>query len=523
MKDQIFLSYRWEDSAGYAIALRTQLRISFPDQLFMDRASIDPGAHIGQRIQAALHSCRAMIVIIGRDWLVPQVADAKDWVRREIATALKRKAVIIPVLVQGAKMPSPADLPANLKPLTRLLALDLTGQDWDYLVDRLVKQLGKHLAIAPRDDAWRQPNRNRPDPKSLEQRFHFLPSPTGSAPYHLTLESLVPAATLQTIRRSGSMVFHLAGNTGGARRPEAQRAVVYHMVRQCRVRRVEDRPAFFYHLGDVVFFHGERENYYEQFYKPYQDYPASIVGIPGNHDGDPSSKSAADGSLSGFLANFCAERPQLTPEAQDSARYAMTQPNPYWTLETPLATIIGLYTNVPEGGLLDDKQRMWLVTELKAAPRGIPLILTMHHPPYSIPRHSREFSASYMAVMLDQAIERSGRGPDAVFASHVMNYQRFTRRTRGRDVPFVIAGAGGYPRLHPMPKQGNGAPLQVPFRMPNLDVTLENYCNTQHGFLRVTITRRMLKGEYFTVPTGPGVSRGSATNEDTFAVDLARH
>jgi hypothetical protein len=43
---------------------------------------------------------------------------------------------------------------------------------------------------------------------------------------------------------------------------------------------------------------------------------------------------------------------------------AMTQPNVYWTLATPYATIIGLYTNVPVGGYVDDKQKAWLIKEL---------------------------------------------------------------------------------------------------------------------------------------------------------------
>jgi Calcineurin-like phosphoesterase len=45
-------------------------------------------------------------------------------------------------------------------------------------------------------------------------------------------------------------------------------------------------PAFFYHLGDVVYYDGEHASYYQQFYDTYLHYPAPIFAIPGNHDFD---------------------------------------------------------------------------------------------------------------------------------------------------------------------------------------------------------------------------------------------
>ena len=52
----------------------------------------------------------------------------------------------------------------------------------------------------------------------------------------------------------------------------------------------------------------------------------------------------------------------------------MTQPNVYWTLETPFVTFIGLYTNVPEGGWMDNNQIAWLQSELTAAPQNNSLV-----------------------------------------------------------------------------------------------------------------------------------------------------
>ena len=131
---------------------------------------------------------------------------------------------------------------------------------------------------------------------------------------------------------------------------------------------------------------------------------------------------------------MCIRDRQLTDEARDASRYAMTQPNPYWTLETPLATFVGLYTNLPEGGMLDIDQRRWLVSELKSAPADKPLILAMHHFVYSVPRSrtAPRSARTYLAQVLAGAEEESGRFPDAVFSAHAMNYQRFTRRVAGR-------------------------------------------------------------------------------------------
>ena len=107
--------------------------------------------------------------------------------------------------------------------------------------------------------------------------------------------------------------------------------------------------------------------------------------MPGNHDGDPV---APERSLDGFVRNFCAVKPGIkTPESHDSPRTAMIQPNVYWTLLTPVVSIIGLYSNVPEHGVLHPDQLAWLVGELKTLPASLPLLVTLHHPPYSADDH----------------------------------------------------------------------------------------------------------------------------------------
>src|SRR5437660_10940050 len=168
------------------------------------------------------------------------------------------------------------------------------------------------------------------------QRFQTLPSPTGPYPYRLSLGTVLPADQMKAIADAGQLCLHCVGDTGGIKSPQPQQIVALTMENDYAV---APHPSFFYHLGDVVYYNGQKSEYYPQFYEPYVSYPAPILGIPGNHDGDPLN-AAAEPSLAGFAENFCATRPYLTPEAQDTHRDAMTQPNVYWTLVAPYLTLI---------------------------------------------------------------------------------------------------------------------------------------------------------------------------------------
>jgi hypothetical protein len=202
-------------------------------------------------------------------------------------------------------------------------------------------------------------------------------------PFRLRLSSILSDSAICQIRDSGRLVFHTVGDTGGVNTPSPIETVALYMEEDfASDGDVTGNPSFFYHLGDVVYYAGEIQNYYWEFYEPYRHYPAPIFAIPGNHDGDVDPLAPAD-SLAGFLANFCAQAPVHRPEAQDVVRPAMTQPNVYWTLDAELVTIIGLYSNCPEGGVVSQAQLDWFESELTAAPADRPLILAVHHPLYS--------------------------------------------------------------------------------------------------------------------------------------------
>jgi DNA polymerase len=133
------------------------------DEIFMDIDSIQPGKDFVQVLEEAVSACDVFLAIIGPAWL-NAVDDAgrrrldqwDDFVRLEIANALKFNKVVIPVLVGRARMPSPADLPDDLKALARRNAIELSHQHFAFDVDKLiqvVKSTTAKEAFKPRADA----------------------------------------------------------------------------------------------------------------------------------------------------------------------------------------------------------------------------------------------------------------------------------------------------------------------------------------------------------------------------------
>jgi hypothetical protein len=348
--------------------------------------------------------------------------------------------------------------------------------------------------------------------------FQPLPPATGAKPYHLPLSQIIGEAALNDIQNAGQLVFQVTGDTGGVKNPGPQASVASALVGQLNSANTP-KPAFLYLLGNLTYYDGDASNYYDQFYHPYAQYDAPIFAIPGNHDGTPNRQP----SLIAFMANFCSPSPTRTPEAGGVARKAMTQPNSYWTLETPYATIIGLYTNIVDGGAVDDEQKAWLVTELKTAPRDKALIVTTHHSPYAIFSMTASRGQNPkrpMGKVLDDAIAASGRTPDIVLSAESHIYMRFTRKLATHNIPYLVLGTGGYFNLFHYP---NGAPRNVPAATQDREATLERYDDMHHGFMRITVSKTKLLGEYFTVAAGSNSEAAAPILADSFALDLDTH
>jgi formylglycine-generating enzyme required for sulfatase activity len=127
MTEMIFLSYRRSDSRGYTNAIYTLLELHFGSkQIFMDVDTLIPGVDFVQALEEAVEACDIFLAVIGPRWEnikdakgLNRLANPEDFVRIEVAHALRRGIPVIPILVDGAQVPSSENLPDNLKPLAR--------------------------------------------------------------------------------------------------------------------------------------------------------------------------------------------------------------------------------------------------------------------------------------------------------------------------------------------------------------------------------------------------------------------
>jgi hypothetical protein len=147
----IFVSYRRDDSQGEALHLFDDLRrIYGSDQVFMDVTGIDPGKDFRKVIDGAVSMCDVLVVMIGKKWLDSQddrggrrIDDPQDFVRMEIATALRRDIRVLPVLVQGAGMPRSDQLPGEVEALAWRNAFELRHIRWELDAAELIRALAK--------------------------------------------------------------------------------------------------------------------------------------------------------------------------------------------------------------------------------------------------------------------------------------------------------------------------------------------------------------------------------------------
>src|SRR5829696_2255332 len=149
---RIFISYRREDTAYPAGWLYDRLADRFGGQVFKDVDSIELGDDFVQVITRAVGSCDVLLALIGDEWLTitdedgrRRLDDPEDFVRVEIEAALTRNVRVIPILVDGARMPRAADLPPSLAKLVRRQALELSPARFDFDTGRLIRVLDTTL------------------------------------------------------------------------------------------------------------------------------------------------------------------------------------------------------------------------------------------------------------------------------------------------------------------------------------------------------------------------------------------
>jgi hypothetical protein len=165
----IFISYRRSDTGAVCGRIADSLRAVFGnDVVFRDVSDIPGGIDFRRSLNAALDRSAVVIALIGPKWATVTDAtgrrrlfDPNDFVRAEIQVALDRNMRIFPVLVQGARMPEVADLPAEIGKIHYLNA-HVIYDDPHYRpgMDRLIQDIALVIPLLPTDASRRQDQAN---------------------------------------------------------------------------------------------------------------------------------------------------------------------------------------------------------------------------------------------------------------------------------------------------------------------------------------------------------------------------
>jgi len=150
---KVFLSYRRSDASAIAGRIFDRLVVYYGrEAVFMDVDDIPIGTDFKKYIDGFLHQCDILLAIVGTKWLVaddsgaPRLLDTDDPVRNELKTALQIGVPIIPVLVDGARMPGESELPDDLREFTVRNAAEVaSGRDFDAHTDRLIRSINRIL------------------------------------------------------------------------------------------------------------------------------------------------------------------------------------------------------------------------------------------------------------------------------------------------------------------------------------------------------------------------------------------
>jgi hypothetical protein len=149
----IFINYRRDDAPGVAGRLYDHLARRFPKRdLFMDVDAMKPGFDFVKQLDAQVSQCDALLAVIGPQWLAARddkgrrrLDGDRDYVRIEIAAALKRDIPVIPVLIDGASVPPEEELPDDLKSLARRHGMELRHTRFNVDADAIIAALQNSL------------------------------------------------------------------------------------------------------------------------------------------------------------------------------------------------------------------------------------------------------------------------------------------------------------------------------------------------------------------------------------------
>jgi hypothetical protein len=373
-----------------------------------------------------------------------------------------------------------------------------------YFESRLSYPKGNHLYQSNPRSGHRSRGRAQAHPTQAAEhraKFEALPEPWGDPPYSISFESAFPEIA-QACLSTGTLSIQCIGNTGGEEVEAYRSSVVRSLVSDSQLADGV-KPNFLLHLGNAAYPSGTSQAYCEQFIEPFSSYSLPIFGIPGDRDGEIGSDDLD--SLRGWIECFSS--------LVGVPSVGRVLPNVYYSISAPFATIVSLYTNVPEGGSVDIAQQLWLTRELSTAPLHKALILAMHHPVYSFDHRYR--GSTVMGELLQRSINDSRRVPNLVLSSHAHNYQLIEKDVVPNSfvplkLPFVVIGNSGNALLDEIqPGVAEG------YMDAEAGAKLVFADSRNHGYLTLRIDSKVIAGSY--AVANPGEAPRSGVHTFTYS------
>ena len=212
---RIFLSYRRAD--GVASGARSYLYEKLtnhygPDSVFMDVERMQVGSDFRECLNDELQKTDVVIVLIGPEWvkhIQERAFKQDDFVRLEIETALKQGKPVLPLLLEGAVMPSHTEVPETISAFTFNHGVEIdTGRYFREGVERLCKDLDEHIFNTEPSHKKKKPSLNTAAIAIMVMLFIF-----GLAAYQLTSNSKEwpPAAQFPVPADTGNFALIPAG------------------------------------------------------------------------------------------------------------------------------------------------------------------------------------------------------------------------------------------------------------------------------------------------------------------------
>lgn len=187
---EVFISYRRQGALVHARAVFERLRSELGQKkVFMDLEGIEVGVDFVDLIEEQLRGCRVLLALIEPNWASATDRQGRrrldlsnDYVRVEIATALRRGIRVMPILIDGAEMPEAESLPDDLKPLARLNAQLLDFQRFDAEIGRLAAAIRRVLASPAKEPPQGSADHGRPDGRPVSAPSDAPRPPPPSSP-----------------------------------------------------------------------------------------------------------------------------------------------------------------------------------------------------------------------------------------------------------------------------------------------------------------------------------------------------